>query len=514
MHDDSGTHTKDRQSDGKGSKRNRFFRGKQMRADDFQAEQDYFIYRRRRVTRSVLGWGVVHGFVLSGPRKPSEPCLDDQPPADPSQRDPTGAPPAQEQRVPEQQTPTSTQGASTVPTSQAMPDADGGKLTVGAGLAFDRCGRDFEQRHEQVLGPSNTFLLVGNRPKSIEDIKPGRYLLSAHYAERHVGDAPGSLFCDCDPPEKRHVCETVLYSLSELDDKECPCAERGCHRECACSAGPCRCNRGLRAHSCLCEWTRDVRTCDERALCPWGGYLTDPSQPVPLACIEVLTSTDKCNAIAVMTVEDDCGPRRLVKNNDLLFDLIRGCDLTRIVSLSWGKWHRNENMMPWETFLEFLGTPNAGHPDIQTGFTITFSKPIDAKTVTPDAFAIKFIVNHEDTGWIETRIAPVPSVYIADPAPGDPIGTTREVTLRVDAGWYEEVKSSRSKFRKEGAIVHLEVFGDYLQDCNRQAVDVNANGFALRDWGNGKPVQPSGNGTPGGLLVSIFRIDQKPANVK
>src|SRR5215831_18150521 len=48
----------------KSSRRNRFFRRKQMRAEEFETEQRYLIGRRRLINRAVLGWGVVSGFAL------------------------------------------------------------------------------------------------------------------------------------------------------------------------------------------------------------------------------------------------------------------------------------------------------------------------------------------------------------------------------------------------------------------------------------------------------------------
>ena len=36
--------------------RNRFFRGKRMKAEDFAKEQHYFVERRRHINRAVLGF--------------------------------------------------------------------------------------------------------------------------------------------------------------------------------------------------------------------------------------------------------------------------------------------------------------------------------------------------------------------------------------------------------------------------------------------------------------------------
>ena len=62
--------------------------------------------------------------------------------------------------------------------------------------------------------------------------------------------------------------------------------------------------------------------------------------------------------------------------------------------------------------------------------------------------------------------------------------------------------------RLHGATVQLEVRGDYILDCHKQAIDANARGFALSDDDSGN-LQP-GNGTPGGTFVSVFRVQKRP----
>jgi hypothetical protein len=151
-----------------------------------------------------------------------------------------------------------------------------------------------------------------------------------------------------------------------------------------------------------------------------------------------------------------------------------------------------------------------GEPSDTTSFTVHFSGPVETRTVTPDAFSFLFTVSDEDTGWYETRSALITRIQTTDPEPDDPADTTRTATLCVDQDWYQEVTSRANKFTREGATVRIEVLGDYILDCHGQALDANARGFALHDSGDGSPVAPSGNGTPGGTLVSIFRIEARP----
>ena len=113
-------------------KRNRFFRGKRMKADDFQIEQAYGIERRRIINRSVIGAGVVNGFAM-------------------------------------------TKGLS----------------DVGPGFALDTHGREIVLSHSTKLGPGNVVLIAaggsGCRTLPIDQASPdSEYLLSVHYAERKL----------------------------------------------------------------------------------------------------------------------------------------------------------------------------------------------------------------------------------------------------------------------------------------------------------------------------------------
>lgn len=481
-------------------KRNRFYRGKQMRADEFETEQDYFVRRRRLISRSVLGWGVVNGFRLTGPLYAPAAPAPQSAPYDPPR-------PFQGTASPQQQSQSTTQPT---PAPQLAP------LTVGRGFALDRCGREVALVDDTVVDPMNTILLVrdahGCRPSAIQGLQPGRYLLSVHYAEQRVEDAKLPFPCHCAPPEKKFFCETVVFSLLDIGKSACRCAEASCKYDCGCDARSSRCDSGIRSHSCLCEWVTNstVPSCNQ-SLCEWNGYWIDPSAGVRLACVEVERSDDKCEPIVFSYIEDDCGPRRLVKSNDLLFDLIRGCDLTRIESLSWGEWHRSDDAMPWDTFQQFAGPPSGPDDDapVKTGFSIDFSGPVDVNTVRTDCFSINVLLPSEDTGWNKVERAILEKVEVAPPNANDPPNTTRSVALWVAAAWRREVSDRAGAVGKEGAIVEFEVRGDYILDCHGQAIDANARGFALQRRPN-QHVTPSGNGTPGGTLVSVFHVQGRP----
>jgi len=443
--------------------RNRFFKGKVMKAAEFEMEQRYGIERRRMLSRAIAGWGVVRGLALKGSRPrhatPPEPCE---------------------------------------------------SLCISPGLALDRYGREIILPTESVLGSDNTFVAgVGCELASVDKLQPGDYVLAIHYAERLLGEVllPGDC-CGC-RTEQNYVCETALFSLRRLSRcEECPCGERPCPPECECGRHGCECE-GRARNSCLCEWTAKTEPpgCSAKP-CRWRGYDVYADDGVDLACIRVCepTECDKplpCRPILGWIV-DDCAPRRIVKGNDLLYDLIRGCDLTRIKCLSWGKWHRRAEHVPWDEFIHKIHGEITEHHDLKTGLALQFTGPVLEKTVRTDCFSIRFSVPGEWPGWRSAMFVPITRVEKPH-HPGDPPETTRQVTLCVRPDWYEELTSHASRVRREGATVRIEVNGDYILDCHGQPIDANARGFALREEED-CPVQPSGNGTPGGVLVSQFRV--------
>jgi hypothetical protein len=226
---------------------------------------------------------------------------------------------------------------------------------------------------------------------------------------------------------------------------------------------------------------------------------------VDLACLTIserLKDNDpNCKELVFQNIEDACGPRRLVKRNDLLYDLIRGCDLTHINWISWGPWHRNETPATWKEFSDRMSADPSTDP--KAGFTVRFDGPVEKSSVTPDCFAFTAIFPVEDSGWRQPFRAPITAVqFPAKPVKADPVDTTREVSLVFDADWLkDEFVNKWGKFRDGPTTVELRVFGDLLRGCNGQAVD--ADGLIA----NG---ERSGDGTPGGTLFTVFRVAQKP----
>src|SRR5262249_43130390 len=143
-----------------------------------------------------------------------------------------------------------------------------------------------------------------------------------------------------------------------------------CRRGCECRRHGCDCGERGRG-SCLCAWTAhmDPPGCPEKP-CRWGKYDVYITDGVDLACLEICEPATECKPPAAF-IEDDCAPRRIVKSNDILYDLIRGCDLTRIERLSWGAWHRREEPVPWKEFIEKLEGEQIDECILKTRLSVT-----------------------------------------------------------------------------------------------------------------------------------------------
>ena len=471
-------------------KRNRYFKNKYITASDFRLEQEYGIARRRLLSRAALGWGVVAGLDL-------------------------------ESATP---VPLPTPSPGPVPASA---------LLCRSGLALDRHGRELYLPGDITLAGSDCLLLGGffelaQRLKAGMEAPPAQglpALLQIHYAERGTDRVRTSESCNCGENEFGHVQETVVFSLQPLPqgcpDNESPCQGCQCHFGAGQpgpdgsppppdgSASPH--DRG--PHACLCEWVAArALPHDEADLCNWNGTLVAKNDGVALACVTLFF--DACGHARIGPVTDQCRVRRLVKNNDLLHDLIRGCDLTRIDQTSWFKWHRSKDSMSWSDFAAFFPEPpelqergrqdeQSGDPAVPTRFAFGFSAPVRVVTLQRDAVAITFYVPDDRSGWLGPVRMPITRLIPDAPLPGDPEGSTRRVTVEVSRAWArDEIWTRTALIRPARSRAEIEVRGDFIIDCKGQALDANAVGL--------RPA-PSGNGSPGGTYLSTFYISPNPA---
>jgi hypothetical protein len=194
-----------------------------------------------------------------------------------------------------------------------------------------------------------------------------------------------------------------------------------------------------------------------------------------------------------------CGPRQLVKRNDLLFDLIRGCDLTRISDISWKDWHRKA--ISFEIFSGAFGPEGCRQPEYVTNFSVKFSRPVRENTLQADCIAMTVMCNKREGNWWQTFRVPILRL---DPVPretNDPANHVREAKIVVAGEWVEYgLRGRGSVFIDYETRIEIEVRGDFIVDCNGQTVDANAVGLSPA---------PTGNGTPGGSFLSTFRVARR-----
>ena len=490
-------------------KRNRFFRGKRMKADDFLIEQLYSIERRRIINRSVIGSGVVNGFEMHA-----------------------------------------------------------GDSDVGPGFAIDEHGREIVLAHTTKLGLKNVFLVAsgasGCRTLRLDQVEAGKlYLLSIHYAERRYGQANLPDSCGCEKPEQNYLCETGVFSLNEICEP-CPCGEQPCDWQCDCQiTDGCgdpvpqephehdteqkppdpnakrgsleqaiahleksgevpppahfeaeardqflpRNNRGGRGpHACLChQRMKDPVDCTPPGLCAWNGYDIDPAHGVALACVEITKTDDECDPVHIV-VKDPCGPRHFVKSNDLLYDFIRGCDLTHISWVSWHKWHRRLELMPWPLFYKLFYLNPTDKNDLDNGktaFVMRFSSPVFISTIRYDSMAMRVITIEQPTDWRLIRRIPIVRFdYTPHNASGLLPGTTDQIRVFVSPDWIDdEIQGKSSWLTGNGFEVEIEFNGYGVLDCHHQPIDADTIGLEAF---------PTGNGSPGGIYRSAFRVHAKP----
>jgi hypothetical protein len=417
-----------------------------MRAAEFEIEQRYLIERRRLINRTVIGWGVVGGLQVT---------------------------------------------------------SDGHTATVSRGLALDRFGREIDLLESMEIGKDNTFLLseAGGPPKKLDTIEGGSYLLSVHYAERREGPAPRDDTCDCELPEYRYVREIAVFTLQKTPGASC--GEDKCKELHPCSSEPDACDIERR-HRYFCAWSATRDDDDPTRLDPVDDLLCIARERAPLAVVEVgaRDAGSRCDPVSIVRISDQCGPRRIVKSNDLLYDLSRGCDLTRITEIGWMKWHKGEDEMPFSVFL--AACERGSRLDIkesETSFTVKFSRDIQVACLRRGVVTMTALVPSRGKGWRTPRRVPIASLAPrTDQQENDPL-TTNALKLIFKREWIDdELNHDNSMLNGKSFDIEIEIHGDRILDCHGVPVDANAFGRQAL----------IGNGTPGGTFRSCFRVGAKP----
>jgi len=474
--------------------RNNYYEGKRLTPEMFRVEQQYLLERRRLLNRAIHGWGVVYGYAIAFSDQKDD------------RRDPATS-----------------------------------RLKIKPGLALDACGRELLQAGDLSITIKDVIFIDddGRRidpKKALAGLEPARsrkdpdthvcWRLSAHYAEQASGPQAIADSCGCKHHEWDQICETVRFSLQRIDCRKC-CDGGGCELYCNCGTGPC-CDADTTTREqpqnqeqdeqyildrdhlpfkrggcrCLCDHLTGLAPGEDcgGVLCeieePCGHVRVDLGHGVPLACIELVL--DDCDCWTFGADVDACGPRRLVKRNDLLFDLVSGCDLTRISAISWRPWHRAPDAISFADFSAKFGPVGSQQDEYITDFAVRFSRPVRKKTISTDCFAITVLSGETEGGWLDPQRVPIVRIETT-PASKDPDDKlVIAAKLIVAGGWVEDgLRGRHTVFLDDETWVEIEVRGDFILDCNGQPVDANSVGLTPA---------PTGNGTPGGTMLSTFRV--------
>jgi hypothetical protein len=426
--------------------RNRYFTGKRLSPDALRVEQDYQVERRRLINRAMHGWGVVYGYSV------------------------------------------------TPPATAKCTAAASGKLTIGPGLALDAMGRELVQTEDTLVSLDDMLELPAE--------KGDCWMLRVHYAEKLIGPVMVSDQCSHERQQWDRVCETVRYSLQRVSCETC-CNAQACELTCHCAADQCseqrQGPRGGAAH-CICQHLTGLQPgaqCSKLTEVA-EGVRVDLHNGVALACVKL--AMDECEQWTIAEVTDTCGPRRLVKRNDLLFDLIRGCDLTHISFISWADWLAPDYLVPWNHFDKYFSAGVSKLGGCETEFEIAFSRAVRISSVTPGCFAMTFLIRQREGGWLLPMRAPIVRIGFGDLS-GEQNELARRARLVVSWGWVSDaLRGMETEFERAKVSVEIEIRGDHILDCNGQAVDANARGHGGA---------PTGNGTPGGTYLSHFDLGPK-----
>jgi len=507
--------------------RNHYYESKRLTPDMFKVEHHYLNERRRLLNRAIHGWGVVYGYALkvthgNDARRELE-----------SVRLSVGT------------------GLALDTCGRELLQTGLHDLRIDDLIVLDDKNQ-LAELSDVLPPPASSTDKHRQNPGDRDHHKPVCALLSVHYAEQDMVRLRIPDACQCEHDEWDRICETVRYSLQIIDCDTC-CGECDCELHCACGTGGCCHEADTRApmpepadamtyeavqepvrdpahdagddatkdarHDCppfkrggcrcLCDHLTDLDPGDEccGGLCdiddPCGHVRVDLKHGVPLACIQLVG--DHCGDWTLGELEP-CGPRRLVKRNDLLFDLIRGCDLTRIESIGWAPWHRREHPVAYDHFSTWFGPVGYEQEEYITRFWVKFTKPVRRSTLRPDCFAMTVFYNEREGegGWVQMQRVPIVRLDYFPHHDGDPAHTVRGAALVIAGPWVEDALRGAAGVFFNDTSVEIEVRGDFILDCNGQPVDANAVGPSV--------LHGTGNGTPGGTLLSPIPVGKRKSH--
>ena len=423
--------------------RNNYFYGKQFTVRDLLQEQSYFNDKRYLINRMVLGWGVVCGLdVYWNPKKRS--------------------------------------------------------IVVEPGMALDCCG------HEIVVCETQYLPVDENDDDCCFDEtqrREGKFVLCLEYheCETEPTDLPPAGCDEKGKTEHNRVRERFKLKIKNWEDacpKEprdhIPCLDRYKHEPGEVPENPDCQTKDLHHYLChkLKEGCPECENCDCVILATieikaTQGYQEQGYQGQEQKYQEQGQAQKGQHYQDKKRFEDPvvdaCANRKLVYNNQLLYDLIycHHGDLPHIVDFNWRKYGREIDIAD---FLQMM----------RDGLTVYFDQPMHDDSLNRHTFIVSYLLRDTGTGaFVENRI-PVQEIrkgYDGACYTATFIATERWINKELDAEDSELIADS-------GVDIEITLRGSRIWSTSGKGLD----GEYLADK------LPTGNGTQGGDFVDWFRV--------
>ena len=386
------------------AERNNYYSNKQLTLDSFKVEQQYHIQKRHLLNRAIHGWGVAYGFDVSFATKDGKPGF-----------------------------------------------------CVESGLALDKCGREL-LFDKDTIGIEDLIFLDENGAVD-EDGKCAFlqnrtspegtcWLLSAHYAEELQDKVEIDAYCDWEVEEWDRVIETVKFSFTSVPAKRCEKGILPCNEDQTNDFE----KKQADLHAYICEKLKSAP--EEQDCCklfnvddPCGPVRIDTKNGVPIACV---TFSDGCDEPDI----ENCIPKKFVKNNDLLFDLIeKEKPTTRIAKIGWEAWHRKT-----ATHNEFFKAVEPASPE----FWIRFDGPIKRETIEKDCIVMRVISSFGVHDFFQSPYrVPITEIEIEDSNLPSHVIAFRP---KFDGKWLKRIAENGSEVLQSEFRVEIEIRGDFILD--------------------------------------------------
>jgi hypothetical protein len=186
---------------------------------------------------------------------------------------------------------------------------------------------------------------------------------------------------------------------------------------------------------------------------------------------------------------DSCTNRKLVYNNQLLFDLIycHHGDLPHIVDFNWRPLVYPQREITFENFLKLIR---------DDGVTVYFDQVLERSSVNEHTFMLSYLYRETGTGTYLRKQIPFSTIEFKEE------GHCFTATFKANPTWIrDELDSPNSELRADtryerGVTVEVVLRGSRIWSKAGKGLD----GEYLADK------LPTGNGTQGGDFVDWFRV--------